>query len=199
MASLVPISNAEVVRCWWPSNELAIAYHDEEWGVPIFDDQKLFEMLTLEGAQAGLSWDTVLKKREGYRRAFSDFDLGVVSQFTSVDVDRLVQDPGIIRHRGKIESTINNALRVSEIQVTVGSFSSYVWSFVDGEPIQNRWTNSDQIPSHTPISVSMSKDLIKRGFRFVGPTTVYAFMQAAGLVNDHTTNCFRHQQSSFRS
>ena len=185
------MSESEIVRCWWPSNELAIAYHDEEWGVPIHDDNLLFEMLTLEGAQAGLSWDTVLRKRQGYRAAFANFEPTIVSGFTPEDVERLVLDPGIIRHRGKIESTINNASKVLEIQSKLGSFSDYIWSFVDGKTIRNEWTRSAQIPSQTPISTAISKDLLKRGFRFVGPTTVYAFMQAAGLVNDHTTDCFR--------
>ncbi len=183
--------DAPLNRCWWPSNDLAIAYHDQEWGVPIFDDNLLFEMLTLEGAQAGLSWDTVLKKREGYREAFGGFDPQIVADFGSDDVDRLLQNAGIIRHRGKIASTINNAAKVLEIQSKQGSFSNYIWAFVDGKPIQNEWVGSGQIPSYTPLSTLISKDLLKQGFRFVGPTTVYAFMQAAGLVNDHTTDCFR--------
>jgi len=187
------MSTTEIVRCSWPSNELSIAYHDEEWGKPVSDDHRLFEMLTLEGAQAGLSWDTILKKRMGYRSAFANFDPLAVAQFGDHDVERLVLDPGIVRHRGKIESTVNNARRVLEILEDQGSFAGYIWSFVDGRPIQNNWSQLDQLPSQTPESERLSKDLLKRGFRFVGPTTCYAFMQAVGLVNDHTIDCFRHE------
>ncbi len=181
-----------IARCAWPSNELSIAYHDQEWGVPVHDDCKLFEMLTLEGAQAGLSWDTVLKKRSGYLQAFSGFDPALVANYSSSDVDRIVLDPQVIRHRGKIESTVNNARCILEITSRVGSFDSYIWGFVHGKPIQNNWNSMNSIPGKTPLSLAISKDLLKQGFRFVGATTVYAFMQAAGLVNDHTTDCFRH-------
>ncbi|MDR3692300.1 MAG: DNA-3-methyladenine glycosylase I [Fimbriimonas sp.] len=188
------MENSEIVRCWWPANDLAIAYHDEEWGVPVHDDRLLFELITLEGAQSGLSWDIVLRKREGYRGGFCGFDPAAVVQFKSEDVERLVLDAGIIRHRGKIESTINNARCVLEIQASQGSFSNYIWSFVDGNPIQNEWAGPGEIPAQTHLSKSISKDLLNRGFRFVGPTTVYAFMQAAGLVNDHTTDCYRYRE-----
>ncbi|NNF28463.1 MAG: DNA-3-methyladenine glycosylase I, partial [Gemmatimonadetes bacterium] len=152
----------------------------------------LFEALTLEGAQAGLSWSTILKKREGYRRVFSGFDPEVVAGLDESFVEAVLQDPGIVRHRGKVESTINNARRVLETKDEFGSFGAYIWRFVDGRPIQNRWERLSDLPAVTPLSQRMSKDLKKRGFRFVGPTTCYAFMQAVGLVNDHESNCFRH-------
>ena len=180
-------------RCEWAGTEpLMVAYHDEEWGTPTHDDAALFELITLEGAQAGLSWRTILNKREGYRAAFANFDPARVARFTERDVERLLGDAGIVRHRGKIESTINNAQRVLEVQDDVGSFDAHVWSFVDGAPIVGTWTQLDQLPSSTPQSTALSKDLKRRGFRVVGPTTVYAFMQAAGLVDDHVVTCFRH-------
>jgi len=163
-------------RCAWPKNALAIAYHDEEWGVPVHDDQKLFECLTLEGAQAGLSWDTILAKRENYRRAFERFDLKKVAAYGARDRRRLLADAGIVRHAGKIDATIGNARRVLEVRMEFGSFSKYVWSFAG--------RNAE----------ALSKDLQRRGFRFVGPTTVYAFMQAVGMVNDHEEACFRYRQ-----
>ena len=181
-----------VTRCEWAAggDELMLAHHDEEWGVPSHDDRHLFELLTLEGAQAGLSWSTILRKREGYRRAFADFDPRVVAAFTSKDVERLLADPGIVRNRLKVESTVNNARRVLELD----SLSDYIWSFVDGEPKVNRWRKLSELPAETAESKAMSKDLKKRGFRFVGPTVCYAFMQACGLVNDHTVDCFRYRE-----
>jgi len=170
------------------------AYHDREWGVPTRSDRHLFELLTLEGAQAGLSWLTILKKRENYRRAFRGFDPVRVARLEEHDVESLLQDTGIVRHRGKIESTINNACKVLEIQAEAGSFAEYVWSFVGGTPIANRWKALVELPSETPESREMSRDMRRRGFRFVGPTTCYAFMQAAGLVNDHELSCYRHPE-----
>jgi DNA-3-methyladenine glycosylase I len=168
-----------------------IEYHDTEWGVPEQDDRRLFELLTLEGAQAGLSWTTILHKRDGYRAAFAGFDPQVVAAFTERDVERLVIDPSIVRHRGKIESTINNALAMLAVQEELGSFDRYVWGFVDGTPRVSNYEKLDQLPTSTTESTGLSKDLKKRGFRFVGPTTVYAFMQAAGLADDHVIGCFR--------
>ena len=180
-------------RCdWVPEAEPDyVAYHDEEWGVPSRDDRHLFEMLTLEGAQAGLSWSTILRKRDGYRKAFANFDAETVARFTKKDVQRLLQDPGIVRNRLKVESTVNNAQRVAELD---GSLSDYLWGFVGGEPLMNKWRKLSELPAETAESKAMSKDLKKRGFRFVGPTVCYAFMQACGLVNDHTTDCFRYRE-----
>jgi DNA-3-methyladenine glycosylase I len=179
-----------VARCAWVSeaDPLYAAYHDEEWGVPSRDDRHLFELLVLEGAQAGLSWSTILHKREGYRRAFADFDVEQVAQLGARDVERLVGDASIVRNRAKIESAIENARRVLELE----SFADYLWTFVAGEPLVGRWRKLGEIPSQTEESRAMSKDLKRRGFRFVGPTVCYAFMQAAGLVNDHTVDCFRY-------
>ena len=168
-----------------------LAHHDEEWGVPSHDDRHLFEMLTLEGAQAGLSWSTILRKREGYRRAFAGFDPATVAGFGSRDVERLLADPGIVRNRLKVESTVNNAARVLDVQDDLGSFDAYLWAFVDGEPIVNSWRTLAELPSETELSSAITKDLKRRGFRFVGPTVVYAFMQSVGMVNDHTVDCFR--------
>jgi DNA-3-methyladenine glycosylase I len=180
-------------RCQWvPGADPAyVAYHDEEWGVPSRDDRQLFEMLTLEGAQAGLSWSTILRKRDGYRKAFANFDAGKVARFTQKDVERLLKDPGIVRNRQKVESTVNNAQRVVELDE---GLAEYLWSFVGGEPLVNKWRKLSEIPAETAESKAMSKDLKKRGFRFVGPTVCYAFMQACGLVNDHTTDCFRYTE-----
>ncbi|HEU5306217.1 MAG TPA: DNA-3-methyladenine glycosylase I, partial [Acidimicrobiia bacterium] len=172
-----------------------VAYHDDEWGVATHDDAALFELLTLEGAQAGLSWRTILNKREGYRVAFAGFDPARVAAFGERDVDRLLTDSGIVRHRGKIESTIGNAQRILEVQDDCGSFDAYVWSFVDGTPVVGTWEQLDDLPSSTSVSAALSRDLKRRGFRFVGPTTVYAFMQAAGLVDDHVACCFRRAPS----
>jgi DNA-3-methyladenine glycosylase I len=185
---------SSVVRCTWPSNPLSIAYHDEEWGVPVHDDQKLFEFLILEGAQAGLSWDTVLKKREHYRRVFAKFDPRKVARFDRKKKTALMKDPGIIRNRLKIESTTSNAKAFLAIQKEFGSFDAYLWRFVNYQPIQNNHQAHQGLPAKTAISDALSKDLIKRGFRFVGSTICYAFMQAVGMVNDHATTCFRHSQ-----
>jgi DNA-3-methyladenine glycosylase I len=167
-----------------------VAYHDDEWGVPSRDERYLFEMLTLEGAQAGLSWSTILRKREGYQKVFANFDAAKVARFSEAKVERLLADPGIVRNRLKVESTVNNARRVLELD----GLSDYLWSFVDGEPLVNRWRKIGEIPAETAESKAMSKDLKKRGFRFVGPTVCYAFMQGCGLVNDHTVDCFRYRE-----
>jgi DNA-3-methyladenine glycosylase I len=169
-----------------------IAYHDEEWGVPSHDDRHLFEMLTLEGAQAGLSWSTILRKRQGYRNAFAGFDPTAVARFGPTDVERLLADPGIVRNRMKVESTIENAQRVLEAQEEHGSLDAYLWAFVEGKPIVNSWRSLSELPDETPLSKAISKDLKKRGFRFIGPTIVYAFMQTVGMVDDHTVDCFRY-------
>jgi DNA-3-methyladenine glycosylase I len=184
---------ANLTRCEWAtgSDELMLAHHDEEWGVPSHDDAHLFELLTLEGAQAGLSWSTILRKREGYRRAFAGFDPAVVACFGSKDVERLLADPGIVRNRLKVESTVNNAARVLEAQAEHGSFDAYLWAFVDGTPIVNHWKGVSELPAQTDLSKAISKDLKRRGFRFVGPTAIYAFMQSVGMVDDHTLDCFR--------
>ncbi len=181
------------MRCAWvPVEEpLYVAYHDEEWGVPSHDDRHLFELLTLEGAQAGLSWLTILRKRDGYRRAFAGFDAKTVARFTKRDVERLLSDPGIVRNRLKVESAVNNAQRVLEVCDELGSPDAYLWSFVGGEPIVGTWRSFDEIPAETAESRAMSKEMKKRGFRFVGPTVCYAFMQAGGLVVGHTLDCFR--------
>ena len=184
-----------VTRCEWAAgaDELMRAYHDEEWGVPSHDDRHLFEMLTLEGAQAGLSWSTILRKRQGYQRAFAGFDPAVVAGFGTKDVERLLDDPGIVRNRLKVESTVNNAARVLDVQEELGSLDAYLWEFVDGEPIVNRPRTLAELPSETELSKAISKDLKRRGFRFVGPTGIYAFMQTVGMVDDHTTDCFRRK------
>jgi len=177
------------LRCSWAVSDLMAKYHDEEWGVPEHDDNKLFEMLTLEGAQAGLSWETVLKKREGYRESFHNFDIPTVAKMTSEDVDRILLNPGVIRHRGKLESTITNAKAVIEVQKEFGSLDTYLWQFVDGTPIVNR---TEVLPK-TKESDAMSKALMKRGFKFVGSTICYAFMQACGMADDHSPECWRAQ------
>jgi len=171
-------------------------YHDRDWGVPVHDDVALFEFLTLEGAQAGLSWSTILKKRDNYRRAFAGFDPAKVARFNTRSVARLMSDAGIVRNRLKVESTISNARAVLEIQRQFGTFDTYIWSFVDGSPKVNKFKRLSDLPASTAISERMSKDLKKRGFRFVGSTICYAFMQAAGLVNDHETTCFRYREVS---
>ena len=178
-------------RCKWPTNELAIKYHDEEWGVPLHDDRKLFEFLILEGAQAGLSWDTILRKRENYRAAFDNFDVEKVAKYSEQKVAELLADEGIIRNRLKIASAVANARAFLKVQKEFGSFDNYIWRFVDGSPIVNR-TNT--IPATTTVSDAMSKDLRSRGFNFIGSTIMYAFMQATGIVNDHLTTCFRFRQ-----
>ncbi len=180
-------------RCpWCGENPLYVEYHDQEWGVPVFDDRTLFEFMTLEGAQAGLSWLTILRKREGYRQAFDDFNPESVARFSDDHVARLLQDPGIIRNRLKVEATITNARAFLVVQQEFGTFSDYVWNFVDGRPIRNSWRTLDEIPATTPLATTISKDLKTRGFRFVGPTIVYAHMQATGMVNDHLVDCFRY-------
>ena len=183
----------EITRCAWPgADPLYQAYHDEEWGVPEWDPQALFEKLILDGFQAGLSWITILRKRANFRAAFHGFDPEKIACYGKRDVTRLLKDAGIVRHRGKIEATIGNARAFLEIQNGPRDFSEYLWGFVDGQPRQNTWTRHSQIPTQTPESQAMSKDLKVRGFRFCGPTICYAFMQAVGMVNDHTTDCFRH-------
>jgi DNA-3-methyladenine glycosylase I len=185
------------VRCEWAptSDPDYLAYHDEEWGVPSHDDRHLFEMLTLEGAQAGLSWSTILHKREGYRKAFAGFDPSKVARFDRRKVERLLQDPSIVRNRLKVESTVANARATLAVQKELGSLDAYLWSFVDGAPIVNDWRRLSDIPAQTSLSGAMSKDLKRRGFRFVGPTVCYAFMQATGMVNDHVADCFRYPPS----
>jgi DNA-3-methyladenine glycosylase I len=184
-----------VVRCSWAGTAPEmVAYHDDEWGVPQHDDNRLFEKITLEGAQAGLSWSTILLRREGYRRAFSDFDPAKVARFTPAKIERLLTDPGIIRNRAKIESTVANARAVRAVQRELGSLDAYLWSFVDGQTIVNQHRDLSTLPAQTPISLAMSKDMKKRGFRFVGPTTMYALMQSVGMVNDHTIDCYRWKQ-----
>jgi DNA-3-methyladenine glycosylase I len=185
-----------VRRCGWvPENDpLYVAYHDEEWGLPVHDDRHLFELLTLEGAQAGLSWSTILRKRDGYQRAFAGFDPQAVARFGPRDIERLLADPGIVRNRLKVESAVTNARRTLEVQEQLGSLGVHLWSFVGGEPKVNRWRTVGEIPAETAESRAMSKDLKRRGFRFVGPTVCYAFMQAVGLVNDHVVGCFRFRE-----
>jgi DNA-3-methyladenine glycosylase I len=187
-----------MARCAWATNALSIAYHDREWGVPQRDDRRLFEFLILEGAQAGLSWDTILKKRDHYRTVFDQFDPGMVADYGADKVAALLDDPGIVRNRLKIRSAIRNANAFLAVQREVGSFAAYIWGFVGGEPRQNRWANPRDVPSVTPEAEAMSKDLKRRGFNFVGPTICYAFMQATGMVNDHTLDCFRHAALSRR-
>jgi len=181
-------------RCSWATTELSIAYHDAEWGVPCHDDRKLFEFLILEGAQAGLSWETILKKRSTYRLAFDNFDPALVAKYGARKVKALLADPGIIRNRLKIAAAIQNARAFLEVQKEFGSFDPYIWQFVGGCPKQNRWKSSQDLPSRTPASDAMSKDLQKRGFTFVGSTICYAFMQAVGMVNDHLLDCFRYSE-----
>lgn len=183
------------IRCRWARTSLSIAYHDAEWGVPVHDDRILFEFLTLEGAQAGLSWETILKKREAYREAFVGFDPARVARFTPARVERLLRNPGIVRNRLKIVSAVRNARAVLAVQREFGSFDAYVWSFVGGAPRVNRWRSLRQLPARTPESDALSRDLVSRDFKFVGSTICYAFMQAVGMVNDHTINCFRYGDS----
>ena len=180
-------------RCSWPSTELDIAYHDKEWGVPVHDDRVLFEFLILEGAQAGLSWSTILKKRENYRRAFAGFDPKKVARFTSLQKKKLMRDEGIVRNRLKIDSTVSNARAFLAVQKEFGSFDRYVWQFVGGKPLKNSRKGKD-IPARSAESDALSKDLQRRGFRFVGSTICYAFMQAVGMVNDHLTTCYRYRE-----
>jgi len=184
-----------VNRCPWPADDpRMIEYHDREWGVPVHDDWKLFEFLVLEGMQAGLSWSTILNKRENFRRAFDGFDPKKVARYTAKDVKRLLADAGIVRNRAKIEAAINNAQRFVEIQKEFGSFDRYIWQFVGGKPIRNRFKSLSELPPKTALSDAISKDLKQRGFKFVGSTIVYAHMQATGMVNDHLVSCFRHRE-----
>ena len=183
-----------VKRCKWASEEPNLSYHDKEWGRPEHDDKKLFEFLILEGAQAGLSWVTILKRREGYRKAFSNFDAKKISKYDKKQINTLLKDSSIIRNQLKINSTINNAKQFLKLQKEFGSFDKYIWSFVDNKPIKNKFKKLSDIPAKTIISEKLSKDLQKRGFSFVGPTICYALMQAIGMVNDHTSQCFMYQK-----
>jgi DNA-3-methyladenine glycosylase I len=185
-----------VCRCAWATNDLAIRYHDAEWGVPLHDDRMLFEFLILEGAQAGLSWDTILRKRDRYRAVFDRFDPEAVTRYDQRKVDALLADPGIIRNRAKIAAAIQNARAFLAVRDAFGTFDAYIWQFIGGTPRINAWPSHAAIPAQTPESVAMSKDLRRRAFTFVGPTICYAFMQATGMVNDHTTDCFRYAARS---
>lgn len=187
---------AELKRCGWVTNtfEEYIKYHDEEWGKPIHDDQIHFEFLILESAQAGLSWSTVLRKRDGYRKAFADFDVAKVAKYDDAKIEELVQNPEIVRNRMKIVAAVNNAKRFIEVQKEFGSFDKYIWGFVNHQVIVNKWTNYKDAPATTAESDALAKDLKKRGFKFLGSTTIYAHMQAVGMINDHTVDCFRYKQ-----
>ena len=185
---------AAVQRCAWARNELSITYHDEEWGVPVHDDRVLFEFLILEGAQAGLSWDTILRKRDNYRKPFDNFEPVKVARYSGKRVEKLLANPGIVRNRLKIAAAIVNAKSFLAVQEEAGSFDSYIWQFVGGSPKRNLWRSHQKVPASTRESDAMSKDLARRGFKFVGSTICYAFMQAVGMVNDHTVDCFRHPQ-----
>lgn len=184
-----------IIRCSWCGDDpLYVAYHDNEWGVPVYDDQTLFEFLILETFQAGLSWITILNKRENFRSAFDNFDYKRIAKYSASKYASLLQDPGIIRNKLKIKSAITNAQLFMEIQKEFGSFSNFIWAYVQGKPIRNNFHKKEDVPATTPLSDTISKDLKKRGFKFVGPTVIYAFMQAVGMVNDHTTDCFKYQQ-----
>jgi len=185
---------SDINRCAWPKAELDIAYHDKEWGVPVHDDGVLFEFLILEGAQAGLSWSTILKKRENYRRAFDGFDARKIAKYEAGKVKSLLADEGIVRNRLKIAATIQNAKAFLDVQKEFGSFDAYLWRFVDGKPMQSARKSHNEIPARSAESDALSKDLLKRGFKFVGSTICYAMMQAVGMVNDHTVDCYRHRQ-----
>lgn len=189
------MASKKLIRCGWAEHgELEQKYHDEEWGVPLFDDQMLFEFLCLEGAQAGLSWSTILAKRENYRKAFNNFDAKKVSKYSDKKIEKLLTNPGIVRNRLKINAFVSNAKTFLKVQDEMGCFSEYIWSFVNGQPIKNAWKKREDVPAKTEISEKMSKDLKKRGFKFVGPTICYALMQATGMVNDHQVNCFRYME-----
>lgn len=183
-------------RCDWCENTFDeyVEYHDKEWGVPVHDDRIQFEFLILEGAQAGLSWSTILKRREGYRKAFADFNVEKVARFDEQKIQELLQDPGIIRNKLKVRSAVSNAQQFIEVKEEFGSFDEYIWSFVDGEPVANHWQSMSEMPATTETSDKLAKDLKKRGFKFVGSTIMYAHMQAVGMVNDHLVSCFRHQE-----
>ncbi len=187
------------VRCSWALREPSLSYHDVEWGIPVHDDRRLFELLTLEGAQAGLSWETILRKREGYRAAFAGFDPEVVARFDEAKIDALARDPGIVRHRGKIAATVRNATCFLDVQREHGSFATFLWAYVDGVPIVTRRADGEAMPATTPLSDRISKDLRARGFRFVGSTIVYAYLQATGVVDDHRASCFRGMAPVARS
>ena len=190
----------DVQRCGWcGTEELYVKYHDEEWGAPVRDERKLFEFLILEGAQAGLSWITILRRRENYRAAFAAFDVQKVARFGPDDVARLIQDAGIIRNKSKIESSIKNARSFLAVAEEFGSFGAYLWNFVDGKPIVNHWAELSQVPAVTPLAEKISKDMKRRGFTFFGPTICYAHMQATGMVDDHLTTCFRHSGSKMQA
>ena len=186
----------KIKRCGWAEGTSLnyIKYHDEEWGVPVRDDRGQFGFLTLEGAQAGLSWSTILNKREGYRKNFADFDPAKVARFTKKRIEKILTDPGIVRNRLKVESTVTNAKAFLKVQDEYGSFSDYIWGFVDGKPVQNDFRKDSDVPATSPLSDAISKDLKKRGFRFVGSTIIYAHMQATGMVNDHVVTCFRYEE-----
>lgn len=181
-------------RCEWATDPLNITYHDEEWGVPVHDDRKLFELLILEGAQAGLSWTTILKKRENYRKAFDNFDAAKIARYDSKKIAMLLSNEGIVRNKLKIAATIQNAKSFITVEKEFGSFDKYIWQFVNNKPLKSKFKNLDQYPTKTKEAEAMSKDLLKRGFKFVGPTICYAFMQAVGITNDHQVNCFRYEQ-----
>lgn len=191
---MVPVLAKDLVRCRWATTPVNIPYHDEEWGVPVHEENKWFEFLTLEGAQAGLSWDTILKKRERYREVFAGFDAAKVARYGAVQIRKLLGDAGIIRNKLKIEATVSNARAFLKVQQEFGSFDAYIWRFVDGRPKQNAWKLHAKVPARTADSDAISKDLQKRGFRFVGSTICYALMQATGMVNDHIVTCFRYSQ-----
>ena len=185
----------ELKRCGWVTNDpLYLQYHDEEWGRPVHDDQRLFEQLVLEGAQAGLSWITILKRRHHYRRVFRDYHLPTLAAFTAEDIDKALQDTGIIRNRKKVESVVNNAACFQQVQAEFGSFDAYVWAYVNGVTVQNNFVSNDDVPAQTDISQKLAKDLKKRGFKFVGPIGMYAFMQSIGMVNDHLVTCHCHAE-----
>jgi DNA-3-methyladenine glycosylase I len=188
------MSRGALTRCRWATNDLSISYHDREWGVPLHDDRKLFELLILEGAQAGLSWNTILQKRENYRKVFDEFDAAKIARYTPRKVERLLADPGIIRNRLKIAATIGNAKAFLQVQKEFGDFDTYIWRFIGGKPRLNDWGKLGHTPARTEESDAMSRDLLTRGFKFVGSTICYAYMQAVGMVNDHERNCFRRAQ-----
>jgi DNA-3-methyladenine glycosylase I len=187
----------DIIRCAWPGTDpLYVAYHDEEWGVPVHDDRKWYEFMILDGAQAGLSWLTILRKRENYRRAFDNFDPAIVAGYDEARIADLLADPGIVRNRLKVRSAVSNAQAFLRVQEEFGRFNNYIWPFVGGQPIINKWTRMSELPAETEEARILSKDLKKRGFTFVGPTIVYAMMQAAGMVNDHVVSCFRYRELS---
>jgi DNA-3-methyladenine glycosylase I len=186
--------SAKMQRCPWATPELGVVYHDRHWGVPVHDDRMLFEMLILEGAQAGLSWETILKKRESYRAAFDQFDAEKIARYDTRKLAQLLANPGIVRNRLKVAAAVQNAQAVLRVRTEFGSFDRYLWQFVDGQPRQNAWRSLKQVPAHTPQSDALSKELLRRGFKFVGTTICYAFMQAVGMVNDHLVGCFRYEE-----